>query len=56
MARKSQDGLAEPDDEVALDRLRSIKEEHQLSPWDVVRNYPALVWWAFFFAVSAVGW
>ncbi|OXV11343.1 hypothetical protein Egran_00897 [Elaphomyces granulatus] len=31
-------------------------EDRQQSAWQTVRTYPALVWWAFFFAMSAVGW
>lgn len=30
--------------------------EHQLSLWFVIRNHPSLVWWTFFFGVSAIGW
>jgi hypothetical protein len=31
-------------------------EERPQSAWQMVRSHPALVWWAFFFAMSAVGW
>lgn len=30
--------------------------EHQLSLLHVLTHHRPLVWWAFFFAVSAVGW
>lgn len=30
--------------------------EHRQTIRMVARNHPALVWWAFFFSVSAVGW
>ena len=30
--------------------------EHTQTIGAVARNHPALVWWAFFFSVSAIGW
>ncbi|KAL3442223.1 general substrate transporter [Aspergillus insuetus] len=30
--------------------------EHQQTVWQVIRSHPALIWWAFFFSVSAIGW
>lgn len=30
--------------------------EHHQTIRMVARNHPALVWWAFFFSVSAIGW
>lgn len=30
--------------------------EHRQTIRMVARNHPALVWWAFFFSVSALGW
>lgn len=63
MAEEALDGAAEPQQKGAVTRVRSNEavandnaEEHQLSVQQVVRNHKTLVWWAFFFAVSAVGW
>ncbi|KAJ5379946.1 uncharacterized protein N7496_002374 [Penicillium cataractarum] len=30
--------------------------EHEQTVFQVIRDHPALVWWAFFFSVSAIGW
>ncbi|KAF9885302.1 hypothetical protein FE257_013019 [Aspergillus nanangensis] len=30
--------------------------ENEQTVWQVIRSHPALVWWAFFFSVSAIGW
>jgi hypothetical protein len=30
--------------------------EHSQTVRSVARNHPTLVWWAFFFSVSAIGW
>jgi hypothetical protein len=30
--------------------------EHQQTVLQVIRSHPALIWWAFFFSVSAIGW
>src|SRR5699024_1430185 len=30
--------------------------EHQQTVRQVISQHPALVWWAFFFSVSAIGW
>ena len=39
-------------DEAAL----AVAEEHRLSVKDVLRHDKRIVWWCFFFAMSAVGW
>jgi hypothetical protein len=39
-------------DEAAI----AVAEEHRLSVRDVLRNDKRIVWWCFFFAMSAVGW
>ena len=30
--------------------------EHEQTVLQVITQHPALVWWAFFFSISAVGW
>lgn len=30
--------------------------EHEQTVFQVIRNHPVLIWWAFFFSVSAIGW
>jgi hypothetical protein len=30
--------------------------EHQQTVLQVIRSHPSLIWWAFFFSVSAIGW
>lgn len=30
--------------------------EHEQTVFQVIRDHPVLVWWAFFFSVSAIGW
>jgi hypothetical protein len=30
--------------------------EHEQTVWQVIRSHPVLIWWAFFFSVSAIGW
>ncbi|KAJ4286211.1 hypothetical protein N0V88_008074 [Collariella sp. IMI 366227] len=30
--------------------------EHEQTVFQVIRSHPALIWWAFFFSVSAIGW
>jgi hypothetical protein len=39
-------------DEAAI----AVAEEHGLSMSDVLRNDKRIVWWCFFFAMSAIGW
>jgi hypothetical protein len=39
-------------DEAAI----AVAEEHELSIRDVLRNHKRIVWWCFFFSMSAVGW
>jgi hypothetical protein len=39
-------------DEAAI----AIAEEHRLSVRDVLRNDKRIVWWCFFFSMSAIGW
>lgn len=39
-------------DEAAI----AIAEEHSLSVKDVLINDKRIVWWCFFFAMSAIGW
>lgn len=39
-------------DEAAI----AIAEEHSLSIRDVIRHNKRIVWWCFFFSMSAVGW
>ena len=34
----------------------AVAEEHRLSMQDVLRNDKRIVWWCFFFTMSAVGW
>jgi hypothetical protein len=34
----------------------AVAEEHRLSMQDMLRNDKRIVWWCFFFAMSAVGW
>ena len=31
-------------------------EEHFMSIQDVLRNHKRIVWWCFFFSMSAIGW
>jgi hypothetical protein len=45
------EGLSKSD-EAAL----GIAEEHSLSLWHVVRHNKRIVWWCFFFSMSAIGW
>lgn len=33
-----------------------VAEEHSLSIWHVVRHNKRIVWWCFFFSMSAIGW
>lgn len=30
--------------------------EHEQTVFQVIRSHPVLIWWAFFFSVSAIGW
>lgn len=30
--------------------------EHEQTVLQVIRGHPILIWWAFFFSVSAIGW
>jgi hypothetical protein len=30
--------------------------EHEQTVLQVIRGHPVLIWWAFFFSVSAIGW
>jgi hypothetical protein len=30
--------------------------EHEQTVYQVIRGHPVLVWWAFFFSVSAIAW
>lgn len=30
--------------------------EHEQTVLQVLRGHPVLIWWAFFFSVSAIGW
>jgi hypothetical protein len=30
--------------------------EHEQTVFQVIRGHPVLIWWAFFFSVSAIGW
>lgn len=30
--------------------------EHEQTVFQVIRGHPVLVWWAFFFSVSAIAW
>jgi hypothetical protein len=39
-------------DEAAI----AVAEEHRLSVKDVLRNDRRIVWWCFFFSMSAIGW
>ena len=39
-------------DEAAI----AVAEEHRLSMRDVLRHDKRIVWWCFFFSMSAVGW
>lgn len=39
-------------DEAAI----AVAEEHRTSMGDVLRNDRRIVWWCFFFSMSAVGW
>lgn len=39
-------------DEAAI----AIAEEHRLSVKDVLLNDKRIVWWCFFFSMSAIGW
>jgi hypothetical protein len=34
----------------------AVAEEHGLSLGDVVRHNKRIVWWCFFFSMSAIGW
>ena len=45
------DGLSKRD-EAAL----GVAEERRLSVWHVVRHHTRIVWWCFFFSMSAIGW
>jgi hypothetical protein len=40
------------DDTVRVD----IRNEHELTVKDVFKHHPALVFWAFYWAMSGVGW
>lgn len=39
-------------DEAAI----GVAEEHDLSVWHVLRHNKRIVWWCFFFSMSAIGW
>jgi hypothetical protein len=39
-------------DEAAI----AVAEEHELSIRDVLRHNKRIVWWCFFFSMSAIGW
>lgn len=34
----------------------AVAEEHSLSIWQVIRYNKRIVWWCFFFSMSAIGW
>jgi hypothetical protein len=34
----------------------AVAEEHSISIWHVVRHNKTIVWWCFFFSMSAIGW
>lgn len=34
----------------------ALAEEHSLSLWHVIRHNKRIVWWCFFFSMSAIGW
>ena len=38
------------------DAAIAVAEEHSLSMKDALRNNKRILWWCFFFAMSAIGW
>lgn len=61
--QKPEDAIVETHEEINIDQVPSKEviasnneEEHQLSLWHVLQHHKGLVWWCFFFAVSAIGW
>jgi hypothetical protein len=36
--------------------IRDNNFEHEQTVLQVIRGHPVLIWWAFFFSVSAIGW
>lgn len=36
--------------------VADTEEEHNLTFSQICKNHPMLIWWAFFYAMSAVGW
>jgi hypothetical protein len=36
--------------------IRDNNFEHEQTVLQVIRSHPVLIWWAFFFSVSAIGW
>lgn len=61
--QKPQNAIVETRQEIPIDQLSgkeavadNNEEERQLSLWYVLLHHKALVWWCFFFAVSAIGW
>ena len=58
MEKKSAD---ESNVETAAERGKSALvidniAEHEQTVLQVLRSHPVLIWWAFFFSVSAIGW
>ena len=56
--KQEQDNIAVHDenltkrDEAAI----AVAEEHRLSIRDVIQHNKRIIWWCFFFSMSAVGW
>ncbi|KAJ9297545.1 hypothetical protein DTO271G3_4320 [Paecilomyces variotii] len=61
--QKPQNAIVETQQEIPIGQLSgkeavadNNEEERQLSLWYVLLHHKGLVWWCFFFAVSAIGW
>lgn len=46
------ENILKSDDAAAV----AVAEEHSMSIQDALRNNKRIVWWCFFFSMSAIGW